>query len=173
MNEVLKAIKERRSIRKFKPDMVPKELIDQIIEAGIYAPSAKDLQDVIIVAVTNKEIRDKLSAWNAEIAGRSVDPFYGGPVVLVVLAKADEPNHLYDGPLVLQNMMLAAHSLGLGSIWIHRAKEEFEKPEGKELLNSLGVEGEYEGIGHCVIGYMDGPAPAEHPRKPNRVFYVE
>jgi len=175
MNEVLKAMKERRSIRKFKPDMVSKEDIDKIIEAGLYAASGRNQQPAIIVAITNKEVRDKLSVLNGKIGGFSegMDPFYGAPVVLAVLAEKYWPTHLEDGSLVIGNMMLAAHSLGLGSCWIHRAKEEFETEEYKQLLKDIGVEGEYEGIGHCIVGYMDCELPAAPERKSGRVFYVE
>lgn len=173
MNEVLTALKERRSIRKFKPDAVPEALIDQIIDAGLYAPSSMGQQSAIILAVTQKAWRDKLSAMNAQVNGAKGDPFYGAPVVLVVLSKNERPAQLCDGSAMMQNLMLAAHSLGLGSCWIHRAKEMFETEEGKELLKFLGVEGEYEGIANCVIGYMDEEAPKAHPRKDNRVFYVK
>ena len=132
-------------------------------------------QASITVAVTNKELRDKLSAINCKIGGwgEGVDPFYGAPGILIVLAEKDWRNRVYDGSLVMGNMMLAAHSLGLGSIWIHRAKEEFEMPEYQQLLKELGVEGEWEGIGHCAVGYIDGEMPEAAERKPNRVFWVE
>ena len=175
MNEVIKAIKERRSIKQYKPDMVPKEDINKIIEAGLYAASGRNQQSAIVVAVTNKEVRDKLSKLNAQVAGfpEDMDPFYGAPVVLIVLADKNWPTHVEDGSLVIGNMMLAAHSLGLGSRWIHRAKQEFETEEYQQLLKDLGVEGEYEGVGHCIIGYMDGEMPETPERKENRVFYIE
>ena len=107
------------------------------------------------------------------IMGSDKDPFYGAPVVLIVLAKKEAPTHVYDGSLVMGNLMLAAHALDIGSCWIHRAKEEFESAEGQEILKDLGIEGEYEGIGHCVLGYVDGEYPATHPRKDNWVYYVK
>lgn len=169
-NEILKAIKERRSIRGFKPDMPSEDMIDDVIEAGLYAASGMGKQSPIIIAVTDKEIRDMLSKLNGEIMGTDSDPFYGAPAVLIVLADKTRPTYVYDGSLVMGNMMLAAHSLGLGSCWIHRAKEEFERPEGKEILKKLGIEGEYEGIGHCVIGYIDGQYPEIPPRRAERVY---
>ena len=173
MNEVVKAMLERRSVRKFKPDMPKKEDIDAIIEAGLYAPSGMNRQSAIIVAVTDKKFRGKLAADNAAIMGREgSDPFYGAPVILIVLARKDAFTGIYDGSLVMENLMLAAHSLGLGSIWIHRAKEEFETEEYKKILADLGAEGEYEGIGHCAIGYADCPIPDPAPRKEGRVFYI-
>lgn len=174
MNEIIKAMKERRSIRSFKADMPAKEDIEQIIEAGLYAANARGQQQVITVAVTDKALRDKLMDANRKIGGwnEGFDPFYGAPVILIVLAAADWPNRVYDGSLVMGNMMLAAHSLGLGSIWIHRAKEEFEQEEWKALLKELGVSGEWEGIGHCAVGYAEGDIPAAAPRKDGRVFWA-
>ena len=175
MNEIIKAMMERRSIRKFKSDMVSKKDIDEIIEAGLYAANGMGRQAVITVAVTNKELRDKIAEDNRKIGGwdKGFDPFYGAPVILIVLAEKDWRNRVYDGSLVIGNMMLAAHSLGLGSIWIHRAKEEFETEEYKKLLKDIGVQGEWEGIGHCAIGYIDGDIPKPAPRKENRVYFVE
>ena len=176
MNEnekTLELIETRRSVRKFKPDAVPKEILEKIVRAGTYAPSGMGWQSPIILAVTNKELRDKLSKWNARIMGTDSDPFYGAPAVLVVLADKSKPTYLYDGSLVMGDLMLAAHALGLGSCWIHRAKEEFESPEGKELLRSLGIEGDYEGIGHCIVGYTDGAEPKAQERKPGRAYLVE
>ena len=175
MNEIMNVMKERRSIRKFKPDMPSKEDLNQIIEAGLYAASGMGKQAAIIVAVTNKELRDKLSEMNRRIGGweKGFDPFYGAPAMLIVLAKKDWPTGIYDGSLVMGNMMLAAHSLNLGSIWIHRAKEEFELPEYKELLKELGIEGEWTGIGHCAVGYIDGEIPEAAARKDGRVYWVE
>ena len=157
MNEIIRAMEERRSIRSFKPEMPPKEVLQQIVEAGLYAASGKGQQAAIVVAVTNKALRDKLAEENRRIAGapEGSDPFYGAPAVLVVLGRKDWPTHVYDGSLVMGNLLLAAHALGLGSIWIHRAKEEFEEPEYQQLLKDLGVEGEWEGIGHCAVGYLN------------------
>ncbi len=175
MNEVLKAIKERRSIRRFKPDLPDKEMIEQIVEAGLYAPSGSNKQGVISLVVTNKEIREKFVKANKAISGRQgdFDPFYGAPVLIVVISDKTSNNCRYNGALVMENMMLAAHSLGLGSIWINRAYEEFETDEFKKLLCDLGIEGDWEGIGHCAIGYIDGDIPAAPPRKENRVYYVD
>ncbi len=175
MNEIMKAMEERRSIRSFKPDMPPMEDIRQIIEAGRYAANGKGRQATITVAVTNPELRNQLSADNCKIGGwqEGFDPFYGAPVILIVLAERDWANRVYDGSLVMGNMMLAAHSLGLGSIWIHRAKEEFEMPEYQQVLKELGILGEWEGIGHCAVGYIDGEAPKAAARKDGRVYFVQ
>lgn len=175
MNAVLENIKTRRSIRRYKPDMVETEKLEKIIEAGLYAPSGMGQQKTIIVAIKNKEIRDKLAEINRKIAGweEGVDPFYGAPVVIIVLAEKGYFTGIYDGSLVIGNMMLAAHSLGVGSCWIHRAKEEFEMPEYKDFLKSLEIEGEYEGVGHCILGYADGAEPQAAPRKEKRVYYID
>ncbi|MBE7079224.1 MAG: diguanylate cyclase [Clostridiales bacterium] len=171
--EVMQAILTRKSVKKYKDAPVEKELIDKIIEAGLHAPSGLNKQAPIILAVTNKELRDKLSFLNAgKDPFHRNDPFYGAPVVLVVLADKSVPTYLYDGSLVMENMLLAAHALGLGACWIHRARETFELDEGKEILRSLGIEGEYEGIGNCIVGYADID-PEKKPRKENRVYYAE
>ena len=173
MNAVIENIKTRRSIRKFKSEPVPQELIDQVIEAGTYAPSGRNRQPWVIIAVTNKEIIEKLKKDNAAFFDLSMkDPFYNAPVVLIVLAKTSVPTRVPDGSLALGNMMLAAHSLGLGSCWINRAYEEFEMPEWQEWLQELGIEGEYEGIGHLALGYPD-MEPQALPRKEGRVFYCK
>ena len=173
MNAVLQAMKERRSVRAYQDKPVPRDAIERICEAGTYAPTGMGFQSPVILAVTNRQLRDRLSAMNARIMGRDVDPFYGAPVVLVVLADKSRGTYLYDGSLVMANLMLAAHAEGLGSCWIHRAKEEFESEEGKAILKELGIEGDYEGIGHCILGYADGPVPEAKPRKADYVKWVE
>lgn len=175
MNEVIKMMKTRRSIRKFKPDALPNEIIEQIAEAGTYAATGKNLQSPTIIAVTNKQLRDRISEMNRKIGGwqEGFDPFYGAPAMLIVLADKNVPTAVYDGSLVMGNLMLAAHSLGVGSIWIHRAKEEFESKEGKAILAELGITGDQVGIGHCALGYIDGEEPKAAPRKENWVYYAK
>lgn len=153
MNEVLTALKTRRSIRKFRSDPVPQALLDEIMEAGLYAASGMDRQKTIILCLTDPDVIARLSRANAQIAGykEGTDPFYGA--------------------LVLGNLMTAAHALGLGSCWIHRAYEEFKQPVWQEFLRQLGLKGDYIGIGHCVIGYPD-EHPEASPRRSGRIFYV-
>lgn len=171
-NQVLDSIETRRSVRKYKAEMPSLEDIKKVIKAGLEAPSGMNEQSAVIVAITNKDIRDKLSKLNARIMGmEGVDPFYGAPVVLVVLANKKYPTAIYDGSVAIENMLLASHSLGLGSCWIHRAKEEFETEEGKEILKKLGLNGEFEGVGHCILGYAD-ENPVAHAIKESRVFYI-
>lgn len=176
MKNLLDSMKERRSIRKYKKDvMVPEELINQVIEAGLYAASGRGKQSPVIIAITNKELRDKIAAQNAKIGGfqEGFDPFYGAPVILMVIANTENNTAVYDGSLTLGNMMLMAHELGLGSCWIHRAKEELEDDLDKEILSSLGIKGEYVGVGHLALGYADMLLPPVPARKENRVYYMK
>ena len=168
-------MKTRRSVRKFKPDMPSHEALEKIIEAGLYAASGKGLQSSMIVAITDKTLRDRLMEMNRVIGGwaEGFDPFFGAPAVLLVLADKSSANHVYDGSLTMGNMMLAAHALGLGSCWINRAREEFDSDEGKEILRVLGIAGDWEGIGHCIVGISDGDLPEAKPRKEGRVVWVE
>jgi hypothetical protein len=154
---------------------VPKELIDKIMEAGLFAASGMGKQAPIIIAVTNRELRDRIAEENRRIGGwgEGFDPFYGAPVILIVASNLEARTAAYDGSVTLGNMMLMAHELGLGTCWIHRAKEEFASDFGKEILDSLGIEGDYEGVGHLALGYIDGDMPEAHPRKPGRTFYIE
>ena len=174
MNETLTTIHGRRSTRAFKSDPVPRELIEQVVDAGIWAASGMNRQASVVLAISDPQVRNRLAEANRAIGGwkEGFDPFYGAPVILVVLADKSCPTYVYDGSLVMGNLMLAAESLGLGSIWIHRAKEEFEQSEWKALLAELGAEGDFEGIGHCALGYVDTPTPSR-PRNDGRVFWVE
>lgn len=174
MNETLKVLESRRSCRKFKSDALKDEDLKAIIKAGTYAATGMGKQSPIIIAVTDKKLRDEIAEENRKIGGwqEGFDPFYGAPAILIVLANKAVPTHIYDGSLVLGNLMNAAESLGVGSIWIHRAKEEFELEFGKNILKKLGIEGDYEGIGHCALGYADEPAKPATPRKDNYVYYI-
>ena len=175
MSETLEVIKRRRSCRKFKNQAVPEELVDQIIEAGTWAASGRGLQSPVIVYVTNAYVKRKLTEMNAKSWGKpEADPFFGAPVILIVLADKNVPTYVYDGSLVMGNMMLAADDLGLASCWIHRAKEEFESEEGKTLLKAIGIDNmNLEGIGHLALGYRDGESPEPKERKKDYVFYAE
>lgn len=174
MNETLKVLETRRSCRNFKPDMVKDEDLKAIIRAGTYAATGMGKQSPIIIAVTDKAMRDEISEANRKIGGwdEGFDPFYGAPVILIVLAKKDVVTHVYDGALVMGNLMNAAESLGVDSIWIHRAKEEFESDFGKNILAKLGITDEYEGIGHCALGYKAAPLNDPAPRKEDYVYYI-
>ena len=172
MAETLTTLKTRRSCRAYKDELIEEEKLNAIIEAGTYAATGMGRQSPIILAITDRALRDKLSKMNAAIMGASSDPFYGAPELLVVLADKSMPTYLYDGSLVMGNLMNAAADLGVANCWIHRAKEEFESEEGKAILKSLGIEGDYEGIGHLILGYAAKPAAEPAPRKENYVYRV-
>lgn len=169
----LNVLKTRRAIRSYESRIPERELIDKVLEAGTYAPTGMGQQSPIIVVVTNQELRNRLSRMNADIMGQDTDPFYGAPVVLIVLADKNIPTYLYDGSLVMGNLLNAAHAVGLGSCWIHRAKEMFDSDEGKALLKEWGIEGDYEGIGNCIIGYPAQGLPAPKARKTDYIHYIE
>ena len=172
MAETLYTLKNRRSCRAYKPELIEEEKLNAILEAGTYAATGMGRQSPIIIAVTDKAMRDKLSKMNAAVMGADTDPFYGAPEVLIVLANKAIPTYVYDGSLVLGNLMNAAADLGVASCWIHRAKEEFESEEGKAILKKLGIEGDWEGIGHLILGYPAAPAGEARPRKENYVYRI-
>ncbi len=165
MNEVLKAIRERRTCRNYRPEQVKEEDLQQILEAGTWAASGMGAQAATMVVVQDKETRDQLMKMNAAIMSVNSDPFYGAPTVVVVLADPARATCVEDGSLVIGNLMLAASSLGVGSCWVHRARQEFESPEGKALLKKWGLPENYIGVGHCVLGYPAAAPAAPKPRK--------
>lgn len=172
MNKVLETIQNRASCRQFQDKMISDEDLQNIIQAGIAAPTGRNLQSPIILVIKNKETIQTLSKINADIMGTTTDPFYHAPVVIVVLAKKDIRTHVYDGSCVMENMMIAATSLGVGSCWIHRARETFETEVGKAILKDLNIEDEYEGIGNLILGYPKGALePKQH--KANYVYYID
>jgi nitroreductase len=170
--EFSKLLEVRASTRKYLDTLPGEEQIRKVIEAGLRAPSGRNMQAPIIIAVTDKEIRDKLSRANAAVFGVETDPFYSAPAVLVVLARKSARTYVYDGSLVLGHMMLAAHDIGLGSCWIHRAREVMAMPEWQEWLRSLGIEEEVEGVGNLILGYPDGDFPEPKAVSDGRVYYV-
>ena len=161
----------RRSVRKYSDRPVEEEKLDKELTAGLYAPTGMNNQLPVLVAVRDKATRDKLSRMNAAVMGASGDPFYGAPCVIVVLSDPERMTWVEDGSLVLGNLMNAAHSLGLGSCWIHRAKECFDTPEGKALLRAWGVPENYRGVGNCILGYA-AEEPEAKPRKPGRIIKI-
>lgn len=164
-NECLEIIKTRRSCRKYRPEQITDEELKLVLEAGTFAPTSRGLQAPYIVAVQNDGQKAQLAAMNAVVMGVTSNPYYDAPTYVLVLAPADAPNPVQDGSCILENMMLAAHAIGLGSCWIHREREIFEKPEAKELLAAWGLPQNLVGIGALSLGYPAGePAPAK-PRK--------
>ena len=172
MNEVLRTLEERRSIRSFKAEQVPEDVLKQILEAGTYAPTGMGAQSPVMVVVQDQEMIGKLSKLNAEVMGTDSDPFYGAPTVVVVLADKSRPTCVEDGALVMGNLMIAAKSLEIGSCWIHRAREVFAGEEGKKILQTWGLDPEkYIGVGHCLLGYAKEPGKAK-PRKEDYIKFV-
>ena len=171
-NEVLKNIKSRRSVRSFSSLMPSDEVIDAVCEAGEYAPSGKNKQSSTIIVVKDKNTRDLLAKMNANVMGRDIDPYYGAPVIILVLADSSVNTYVEDGSLVLGNMMLAAHSLGLGSVWVHREKEMFASSKGQELLKKWNLPSSLVGVGSIALGYPSGKLPEVHKRKDNYVIKV-
>ena len=164
-------LKNRRSIRKYKPQQVSDEVLDQILEVGLYTPSGMNTQNTVMVAVRDKETRDQLSRMNAAVMGSSADPFYGAPCVIVVLAYPERYTWLEDGALVMGTLMNAAYEAGLGSCWIHRAQQMFDSAEGKELLRKWGLPENLKGVGNCILGYAD-EEPAPKPRLDGRIVKI-
>ena len=169
-NDFLKVIETRRSCRKYKPEQITDEELKAVLEAGTYAPTSRGMQSPYIVAVQKKEVLARLAKMNAEIMGVTSNPYYDAPTYVLVFAPSLANNPVQDGSCVLENMMLAAHALGLGSCWIHRAKQVFETAEGKAILKKAGIEGEWVGIGNCILGYPAGDLPEAAPRREGRVF---
>ena len=168
---MLENLKERRSIRKYKPEQVCDDHLDAVLEAGLYAASGMNTQNTIMVAVRDKATRDQLSRMNAEVMGTTSDPFYGAPCVVVVLVEPERYTAVEDGSLVMGNLMQAAHDIGLGSCWIHRARQMFESEEGKALLRKWGLREDLIGVGNCILGYAD-ENPAPKPRREGRIVKV-
>ena len=172
MKDAMEVLLTRRSIRNFNDKPIPEDVLNKILEAGTYAPTAMGMQKPIIIAITDKKVRDEVSRENAKIMGREgIDPFYGAPVILLV-AVENYPNAVYDGSCVMDNLLNAAWAMGVGSCWIHRAKEELESDFGKKLLKSLGIVGDYIGVGHAALGYFDGEPPLPKSRKENYIYRI-
>lgn len=172
MNDIIKNMMERRTCRSYTEEMVKEEELDQVLEAGEWAPSGMGQQPTILVAVQKPELIKKLSEMNAAVMGTKSNPFYGASTAIVVFADSNRPTFVEDGALVMGNMLNAAHSLGLGSCWVHRAREVFSSEEGKALKAEWGVPESYEGIAHCILGYPASPTPAAKPRREGRIKKV-
>ena len=172
MNEALQCLINRKSTKSYTDQQVPDDLLDQVLEAGLYAPTGRNNQNVVCVAVRDKKTRDRLSLLNAEIMGMNGDPFYGAPCVIVVLADSEGTTWVEDGSLVLGNMLNAAEALGLGACWIHRARQMFETPDGKDLMRQWGLPDTMKGIGNCILGYPN-QAPVAKSRKEGRIIKID
>lgn len=171
--EVLRCLLTRRSVRAYEPRQITEDELEAVLQAGLYAPCGMGSQKVYFAAVQDKAVRDRLSAMNRAILGSDSDPYYGAPTIVVVLADPERYTWVEDGSCALTAMMEAAHAVGLGSCWIHRAREEFESDEGRALLKQWGIEGAYEGIGHCILGYRADARPEPAPRKADYIYRVK
>ena len=175
MNNTINDLLTRRSIRKYTDEPVSEDELNAVLEAGLYAASGSGKQNSILVVVQDPETLQQLERLNASVVGRdpeTVHNFYGAKTVIIVLDKKESSNRQYDGALVMGNLMNAAHALGLGTCWINRARETFDTEEGKALLKKWGIEGEYEGVGNCIIGHIAGEYPEAAPRKENRIYRI-
>lgn len=170
MNETISCLLNRRSVRAYRPEQIKPAELETILQAGLYAPSAMNLQPSIMLVIQDRETISMLSRLNAEVMGRDTDPFYGAPTVIVVLADKNAPNHVQDASLVMGNLMNAAFSLGVDSCWINRAREVFEMPEARALLREKGISDDYVGVGNCILGYRSGELPAAPPRREGRII---
>jgi len=173
LNKTIKDLLERRSIRSFTEQLISKEDLETIVKAGMYAPSGRGRQAAIMLVIQDETTLETLRRLNCTAAGMEYnrDNFFGAKTVIVVLADKSVSTHVYDGAVVMANLMNAAHALGIGSCWIHRARETFETEEGKQILRNLGIEGDYEGIGNCILGYSAVDLPTAKPRKDNYVYW--
>lgn len=172
MNETIQTLKSRCSVKRYTDKQVTDELLDAILDAGLYAPSGLNNQQVYTVAVRDKETRDLLARLNTQIRGVADETFYGAPCVIVVLANPENNTWVEDGSLVMGNLMNAANALGVDSCWIHRARETFDLPEGKALLRKWGLPETLRGVGNCILGYCD-KKPAPKPRKEGRILKID
>lgn len=172
MNETLKTLMERRSVRSYKEEQVPENILQQILEAGEYAPSGMGMQSAVMVVVRDKDTINQISRMNAAVMGNDGDPFYGAPTVVIVFGDSTRGTYVEDGSLVMGNLMNAAASLGVDSCWIHRAKEVFLSEEGKTLMKKWGLGEEYVGIGNCILGYSNEPHPQAKARKDGYIIRV-
>lgn len=163
--DFLKIIETRRSCRKYKKEQVKDSELKAVLEAGTYAPTSRGMQSPYIVAVQNEAVLRKLAGMNAKVMGSTSNPYYDAPTYVLVFASLDSHNPVQDGSCVLENMMLAAHAIGLASCWIHREREMFETPEGKDLIREWGLPENIIGVGALALGYADGDLPKPKPRK--------
>lgn len=170
--EFLDMLLTRRSVRAYKPDPVPTALLEEVLRAGTYAPTGGGRQSPVLVAVTDKATRDEISRLNAAVMGKDTDPYYGAPVLVLALADPASSTWVEDASCALENMMLAAHALGLGSVWVHREREIFDSEAGKALLRAWGLPETLRGVGSIALGYASGPAPAPAPRKDGYIVRV-
>jgi len=193
VNPVLEAIKARRAIRRYTQEQIPEGILQEIITAGLYAPSAGGRQSATLVVCQNREINDALGRINRQaFAARASsarfkvsseqpsiadDPgipsaFYGAPTVITLFAPRGMENGLADCCVMAENIMLAAHSVGIGSCLVARGASTFATEEEQRLLRAWAIDPGYEPALHVVLGYRDGEAPHAKPRREGRVVRI-
>lgn len=170
MNEMIRMLTERRSCRAFEARQVEPELLREVLTAGSYAPSGMNRQSPVMLVMQDGERIRELAALNAAVMGRDGDPFYGAPTVISVLADTACMTWQEDGALVIGNLLVAAHALGLAGCWIHRAREVFDSERGRAILREYGIPDSCRGVGHCILGYREGESPEAKPRREGRIF---
>lgn len=170
MNAIIKAIHSRRSCRNFMSRQLEDEILNPILEAGTWAANGMGRQSARMVVIQDEKLRTQLMRMNAAVRGKDGDPYYGAPTIVLVLADSSVMTWVEDGSLVIGNLMLAAESLGVGSCWIHRAREMFDSEEGKALLKEWGIPETYRGVGHCALGYAAAPSTAYQPRREDAIL---
>jgi nitroreductase len=190
MNDLIRAMMDRRSIRKFQERQLDEETLAEILSAGSWAPNAGGRQSPLFVVCQNAAINEELGRLSVEINGRlnrpapkpgeslpqaspaSASAFYGAPTVVTIFAPKNWHNFTIDCGVAAQNMVLAAHSLGVGSCIIARALELFETETGKNYMRKWNIGEDYEGKIHVILGYRDGEQPEAKPRKEGRVIRI-
>lgn len=168
--EAMNVLLTRRSVRQYQARQVSEQELDQVLQAGLYAPTGKNVQGVELVAVQEKKLRDRLAALNKSFWDKDMDPYYGAPTIILVLADTVRYTWVEDGSCALCNMLNAAHALGLGACWIHRVREMFDLEEGKAYLRQWGLPESMRGVGSVALGYPAGPELRPLPRKDGRVI---
>ena len=171
-NNFLSLIKTRRSVRAYKSEPVPSEVLDAVLETGTYAPTGGGHQSPTIIAITDPKYRQEIAKLNAEVMGSNADPYYGAPVVILVLADGSASTFVEDGSCVLENMMPAAHALGLGTVWVHREREIFDSEKGKALLREWKLPETLRGVGAIALGYPAQEASQPAARKQNYIVRI-
>lgn len=165
-HEAMEVLKNRRSIRKYKPEQVDRETLIAVLEAGTYGATGMGTQSPWIVAVQDPETIALLNRLNGIVLGDPDGmPYYGAPTILIVFASPGVRTPYEDAIIVGTNLLNAAYAAGLGSCWINRSRQMFEMPEGKALMAKWGIPEDCYGAVSISLGYADCEPPEARPRK--------